>query len=878
MGVVPAFQSMIRNITKDIFNKYSKNIVVTLLSSILFVFCILPYLLRINFPKNYLFEITFESVTGIISVIFIFIILFWNKVKRFCQRYRNTCKLSEPPLVYPDYIFIFLLLSCLQILLFQQDLILKVSLAYWSFFSFNIFVLLVGILFICFVKYEKKENLSVTSSNISLSDEPAKHDELGRNQFIEDLYKDIYCLPFNDSFVFGLHGKWGEGKTSTIFFLQERFRDNKNFIVVNFDPWYFNDEKAIMSAFYGEIERAINKKLIFPNLKKAFNKYLKIVSSGVLKRGIRYSLAFEEESIEEVKRRIESYIEQIGIKLLIIVDDIDRLQAEEILLIFKLVRLNTKFTNTIFLLSFDQILVQKVLENSFKADPAFLEKIVQKPVPLPAIEQSKIDEFLDSHLNKLFDEINIAKNERLKFEKDFPYLFQTQIKKLFKTLRHAKRYINGLRTTLPPIKTEIYLYDFCVIEIIRIFYPKVYDDIWNNPWFYIPIERFVDIGNYASSPFPYSDKDDTKYTLIKKHINEILEKEKDCIVLKELLETIFFMEVKRAFSKQRSGYSSNVVDNHRVEKRVTHPDSFKKYFMLKVPSSELSDEYIKVTLEKWNSKEEDKKECIIEETVLENQKNDRLKEFLNKISLFKDVLNHKTATAIIRVIYKKAECFSKGGSEILEKSEYHTALYLLLNLIVEKTDKNDIQTILEEVAAKTPCLHFAVLFVLQCIRDVKVKVYNIYNLSINNQFQDIVSDRLKKYYIDAKRDIFDELEEEECGFVLYEWSSNWMSLTDKNKEIVSNYILSLIKNNSKKFAKFLMCIQESIPGGDVVFDMNKLSKAYFMDEFIELSGTFQHDKSLSSEEKETIIAFVNTPPEDEEVTIKKQNTKEKSKD
>ena len=420
---------MIRNITKNIFNKYSKNIAVTLLASILFVFCVLPLLLKINFPKNYLFELTVESVTGIISVILIFIILFWNKAKRFCQRYRNTCKLSEPPLVYPDYIFIFLFLSCLQILLFQQDLILKTSLAYWSFFSFNIFILLVGIIFICFIKYEKKENISVASSNISLSDEPAKHDELGRKQFIEDLYKDISCLPFNDSFVFGLHGKWGEGKTSTIFFLQERFIENQNFIVVNFDPWYFNDEKAIMSAFYGEIERAINKRLIFPNLKKAFNKYLKIVSSGVLQKGIRYSLAFGEESIEEVKQRIESYIEQIGIKLLIIVDDIDRLQAEEILLIFKLVRLNTKFKNTVFLLSFDQIVVQKVLENSFKTDPAFLEKIVQKPVPLPAIEQSKIDEFLDTHLNKLFDEINIAKDERLKFEKDFPYLFQTQIKK-----------------------------------------------------------------------------------------------------------------------------------------------------------------------------------------------------------------------------------------------------------------------------------------------------------------------------------------------------------------------------------------------------------------------------------------------------------------
>ncbi len=871
---------MIRNITKNIFNKYSKNIAVTLLASILFVFCVLPLLLKINFPKNYLFGLTVESVTGITSVILIFIILFWNKAKRFCQRYRNTCKLSEPPLVYPDYIFIFLFLSCLLILLFQQDLILKTSLVYWSFLAFNISLLFVGVLFICFVKYKKKENVSVTSSTISLSDEPikhAKHDKLGRKKFIEDLYKEISCLPFNDSFVFGIHGKWGEGKTSTIYLLRERFKDNKDFIVVNFDPWYFNDEKAIMSAFYGEIERAINKEIIFYNLKKAFNKYLKIVSSGLSQTGIMNNLAFGKESIEEVKQRIESYIEQIGIKLLIIIDDIDRLQAKEILIVFKLVRLNTKLRNTIFLLSFDQIVVRKVLEVNFKTDPAFLEKIVQKPVPLPAIEQSNIDEFIDACLNEIFDKINIAKNERQKFEEDFPYLFQTQIKKLFKTLRHAKIYINGLGSTLPPIKTEVCLYDFCILEIIRIFYPEVYDDIWNNPWFYIPVDRFIDINSFASSPFPYSDNEDTKYSLIEKHIKEICEKEKEDIVLKELLKSIFFIVVKSAFSKQRSGYSSDAVDSYRVEKRITHPDSFKKYFMLKVPSSEISDEYIKTTVETWNLKEKNKKEYIIEETVFGNQKKDQLIEFLNKIILFIDELSDETVTVIIRVIYKKAAYFAKGKSGYLEQSEYEKALSLLMNLIVKKTNKDDIQIILEEVAAKTPCLHFAVLFVLQCIREVKDKVYNIHGLTINDKTQDIVAGRLKEYFIDANRDIFEELEEKEWQFVLYQWSSDWMSSTDKHKEIANNYVLSLIKNNSMKFAKFLMRLQEPMREGKIIFDMNKLGKAYDMGKFKELASTFQHDKSLSSEEKEAIIVFINTPHETGEVTIQKQNTGKENK-
>ena len=854
---------MIRNITESIFKKNTKNIAVTFLASIVFVFCIFPFLIKLNFLENLLSKVTLETVIGIISAILIFIILFWNKAKRFSQRYRNTCKLSEPSLVYPDYIFIFLFLSCLLILLFQQHPILKTSIGFWAFLAFNIILLLVGLLFICFIKCKRSEGSSTTKENHSLSDEAIKfanQDLLGRDKFVEDLSKEIACLPFNDSFVFSIHGKWGEGKTSIINLLLEKLEDNSNFIVVNFDPWHFNDEKAIMSAFYGEIERTLNKRFIFSNLRKAFNKYQKIVTSGLLQAGIINNLCFGEESIKDVKQRIESYIERIGIKLLIIVDDIDRLQADEMLLVFKLVRLNTNFKNTIFLLSFDQITIQEVLEDNSKTDPVFLEKIVQKPIRLPAIEQHKVDGFIDTYLNKLFDEINIAKDERQKFEEDFPYLFQTQIKKLFKTLRHAKRYINGLSSTLPPIKTEVCLHDFCILEIIRIFYPKVYDDIWNNPWFYVPVDRFIDINSFSSSPFPYSENEDAKYSLIKKHINAICENEKEGIVLKELLKVIFFIVVKRAFSS--SGYSDEVVGSYRVEKRVTHPDSFRKYFMLKVPSSEMSDEYIKATAETWNSEEEeDKKECIIEEAVFENQKKGQLIEFINKIILFKCELSHETATSIIRVIYKKAACFSKGKSGYLEQTEYEKAFSLLLNLIVTNIKKDEIQNILEEAVATTPYFHFAVLLVLQCRREVKEKVLNIYGITISERIQDIVADRLKKYYIDAKRDIFDELEENEWVFVLYQWSSDWMSSTDKHKEIVCDYILSLIKNNSKKFIKFLMCLQEPMREGNIIFDMNKLGKAYVMDKFKELASTFQHDKLLSSEQKEAIRVFIESPSE-----------------
>jgi predicted KAP-like P-loop ATPase len=832
-----------------------KNIVITILSSFVFVFCVAPFLQKITLPNGYQFEATIKSGIGIICTTSIFIILFWNKGKRFCQRYINTCKLPKPYLIYPEYIFIFITSSCLLTLISEQGIIIKTSLGVWSFIGLNIF-LLIGCVFIYLTKYRKKENVLVDDNIISLSDEPAKQDGLGRDQFVNNLYKDITCLPFDDSFVFGLYGKWGEGKTSVIYFLQEKLKDNNDFLVINFDPWYFKDEEAIMSAFYREIERSINKELIFPNLKKAFNKYLKIASSGFLKSGIMNSLAFGEESIEEVKQRIEFYIEQIGTKLLIIIDDIDRLQAKEILLILKLVRLNTKFRNTIFLLSFDQVVVQEVLKGTAKTDHKFLEKIVQRAIPLPAIEQNKIDELIFSYLEKLFDEINIADDERLKFEKEFYYLYKKQARRLFKTLRDAKRYINGLCSTLPSVKTEVCIYDFCILEIIRTFYPKAYNDIWTNPWFYIPISMSSS-SKFASSPFPIVDDKNVIHTLIKEHIGKLFEDENEREILQELLEAIFFITVKSAFSKYGSTYRTDYGYENREEKRITHHDSFRKYFMLKVPLSEISDEFMETTLEFWNLAEKSDKEHIIQKKIYELEEDGKLSEFFQKLIVFTSKIDTETIPEIIRGIYKNPDKFINEKDPF---SRYHDLTYPLLTLINNKIEVGKIQLTIEEVITKTPLLPFAVHFVMYCRKDGTGSHYNLYRSIEYDRIHNLVCNRLRKHFIVEKRNIFEEWPDIDFGFVLYQWSSNWTTFTGDNKDIVDKYLQALFSDDCKSFAKLITRMQEMSPLGDeYTFNIDKYDKVYDLKKFKLLANKYKDDKSLMPTEKKAMELFVNTP-------------------
>lgn len=841
--------------------KNIQHVIYVLLLSIFFVFLIFPLLIRLHFIESFLNEPSPDTLIAITGLILFFLIFSWGKYQELWQRYKNTYDLENPPFIYVDYIVLFISFSVFLIILFQaEDIsISSILLKFKAFASIN-FILIIGWVLSSYYWKDKREKQTILNEDkLSLSDEPIQfieQDLLNRKRFIEDLQKEIENISSNDSFIFGLYGSWGEGKTSFINLLTNKFMKNDDFLIINFDPWNFKDEEAILSAFYNQMEQSISQKFILPESKKTFIKYQNLISLGLSQAGIKIDFSDTKESIKEIKQRIESYITQTKKKIIIFIDDIDRLQPNEILLVFKLVRLSANFKNTIFLLALDPIVVQNYFESNLKIDLEFLEKIVQKSIPLPAIEQQHIDQFLDDHIEKLFDELAISKERREKLNKDFSLIYQTQIRKFFKTLRRVKRYLNGLRSTLPPIKNEVNLHDFLILEIIRNFFPKIYNDIWGNPWSYLATKW--DIGYFFSSPLVLNLEDDKKYEIIKKHIGSITDDEKDSELLKGLLKELFF-EVENALEKHQLGQKYSV-ETYRIEKRITHPECFKKYFMLKVLSSDISDEFIEATLDLWHSIKDVERENVISKTIFELQEKLILPNFFNKLKVFIDKIPKEVAYDIIKVIYRNAGEFSKKGAGNFESSEYLNSINLLLSLVNNKIEKDKIHSILEETVMNTPCIYSAVLVVGFCQKRGGGSFYNIYESANLDKLQNEVANRLKKYFVDEKRDMFEEVSEKDRGwiFVLYQWGSNWDSFEGENNKIVNDYVLSLIKGDAKKFITFLGS-QRGVTFSDaLVFNLKEISRIYNLSDLNKLAEKFKDDPTLSSKEKETIEIFLKT--------------------
>lgn len=845
-------------------------IISAIFASITFAFVIFPFLMNLKFVNTFFNALLFNSsnmklIIGLSLILQLVFIAFREKVWRFIEKYFDSIKKGFVSLEPIISIIIFIILSTGLIKLFetQYNTVLLVIGKCLLLFLLNLCVALIiwstrNLIDQLSSKVSSNQSpiqINEQSKNI-LTDNPIvspSEDSLDRKKFVEDIYEEIVNFPSDSSFVFGLYGGWGEGKTSFLNLLKQKFENNDNFLMFDFDPWYFKDKESTLKAFYNGLEHTFSEKFVLPGFSKAVKKYLHYISFGT-NVGISLSLSNANESAEEMKQRIESYLEKTNKKLLVVIDDIDRLQANEILQIFSMVKCNADLKNSIFVLSFDPLVIEKLLQKDLNSDRQYLEKIVQMPINLPAIPSENISNFLINNINELFKRINIPDDKKENFYNEFLPTYSAYISKIFRTLRHVKRYINGLSATLPAIKSEVNLNDFFILEAIRVFYPSIYNDIWNNRRFYIRV-------GWEEDPTQLINKKEEINSAIKEHIESTLkeavgEDKKQGEILLELLKILFPVKVKNAFEQGNKDYTY-YMDTFRAGQRLTHPECFIKYFMLKVPPSELSDERIEEIINTWNTSKEEEKDKNIEGIFFTLQKSKALKEFFSKLRIFMNKIDKDLAVRIIRAIYSNADKFSKEGTKDFLDSEYYKALFLSLWLVNDKIDKGEIQSMLEEIINLTSSIPFAVEVVLRCNKERNGSLYNIYESIDFEKLVDVISGRLKKHFIDEKRDIFTELpEESDWAIVLYQWGSDWMAFKGKNKDAVSSYIVSLVKGNPKKFAKFLIHQRRRTQNDTMAFDLNEFSQVYNIKEIANLAEKFKSNSDLSDEEKKVLEQFL----------------------
>jgi predicted KAP-like P-loop ATPase len=429
---------------------------------------------------------------------------------------------------------------------------------------------------------EQSENINETYSSDNPISDP-NLDEFNRKNYSERIAKTIASRKETKSLVVGIYGKWGDGKTTVLNFIDSELKRQDNVITVSINPWMFPSETELFTAFYTELAKGLKKSL--PTVKEEIGHIITdylAPFAGLLDKGDtaeKIGRLLSNVQIEELRDRLGNLLVEQKKLVVVFIDDIDRLDKDEIHAIFRLIKLSANFENVIYILAFDpEIVINALSERYFTkketAGQNFLEKIVQVPINLPKVPVNDLRRFCYKQIDKVLqaNEIALSETEIQEFTRGFV----EGIEIMLQTPRMAIRYANMLSFSLPLVKGEVNIVEFLLIEAVRVFYPSAYEVIKTNR------DAFVAI-NLAGMG---SEKDEIKKT-IEKAFDGLTEDERNN--LKRLL-MILFPRMKTVYGD--TFYQPEYDKTLTEQKRIASEKYFDRYITYSIPTGDISDVWI----------------------------------------------------------------------------------------------------------------------------------------------------------------------------------------------------------------------------------------------------------------------------------------------
>ena len=436
---------------------------------------------------------------------------------------------------------------------------------------------------------DKQEKLKDFRGDGSVSQED--EDEFDRYDFSARIAKTIADRKSSDGIVMGIYGAWGEGKSSVLGFIETELKKEENVVVVKFNPWRYNDENVLLGQFFEKLETALYPKTKNKEIAKLLKKYGKLVSInipvigniGELLKNVGEVFGQDGEDIEKLKEDINNALEKTETKIVVFIDDIDRLEKDEVQSIFRLVKLTADFSNTTYLLAFDDEMVAASIGERFgagnkEAGQSFIEKIIQVPINMPVMSSAQLKEFCFKRVYKDMElnNIQLTNDEKKQFED----LFKAGLSSKLDTPRLALRYTNALLLSLPMLYGEVNMVDLMLIEGVKVLYPEHYRVI-----------------KTSSSDFNAYSGNKVKGELhpVEKKLKELsknLTAQQEANI-KNLLCTLF-PSISRSFQEPVHPYfggRSNDSDSDSLfkQKMIASPEYYGRYFRYGLIKGELSD-------------------------------------------------------------------------------------------------------------------------------------------------------------------------------------------------------------------------------------------------------------------------------------------------
>ncbi|HSG39808.1 MAG TPA: P-loop NTPase fold protein [Thermoanaerobaculia bacterium] len=408
-------------------------------------------------------------------------------------------------------------------------------------------------------------------------------DELQRGPLLESLVG-LVSRRRTVSIVFGLEGAWGSGKTSLLNGLQQGL-SSQDYPIVVLSSWNYREPERILRAYFDHIERQLGRTLALPNLKRSLYK----LAAGLADLGPgkiasvtgKYLTNLSEASIGDIREGLEEALRQLDKPMIVLIDDLDRIESDELKAVLRAIRLVSDLPNLTHILAYDREQLSKNLfpedKDGFRARD-YLGKIINIELSIGNPPSELARTVLENSLQPLLTQVGETNAKH--FVKRIQRQPLDHILQALQTPREIRRVSAAAAWIWERMNRELNVFDLFILTAIQYRFPVIYRTMRSHPeWFTV-----VD---WSDDPWRIAFREDWV-----KQRGEYFQKLKGSEHPEEKTAFILLQMIMPGIAgKDLLGHLPQEIEARR-ERRILHPHIFNRYFHLYIPQTSVTEKEI----------------------------------------------------------------------------------------------------------------------------------------------------------------------------------------------------------------------------------------------------------------------------------------------
>jgi dephospho-CoA kinase len=300
-------------------------------------------------------------------------------------------------------------------------------------------------------------------------------DALARKAVAQRLVELATAAPMAQPRVVGLTGGSGTGKSSVLAMASEILRDHPEVSFVDLDAVGFVTAAELGRALVAELTEFFGKAGVVDTSDKvrdALSRYGGIVSDIAKVVGVKVDLAGAvKRSNNQVLAEIAEMTQEVGRRLVVVIDHVDRLPMKEFIAVLELLRHYAVIAYVTIVVAVDRRGIALRSGKGGELDPSLIERLINVELRLPAADPALLAFMVLDGLDRLGQRLGRPMDAiRALFDPEHadggPGLA------LIESPRDAKRVINALTAELP-LAADGELREVALDTILRLLVPEL---------------------------------------------------------------------------------------------------------------------------------------------------------------------------------------------------------------------------------------------------------------------------------------------------------------------------------------------------------------------------------------------------------------------